>query len=49
MAYYLFRGRMSKQSIEAMVKNPQSRTEAAQAIIEAAGEWPSGQRGQSMT
>ena len=37
MAYYLFRGRMSKQSIEAMVKNPQSRTEAAQAIIEAAG------------
>ena len=37
MAYYLWRGRMSKNSIAAMVKNPQSRTEAAQAIIEAAG------------
>ena len=37
MAYYLWRGRMSKGSLEAMVKNPHSRTEAAAAIIEAAG------------
>ena len=37
MAYYLWRARMSKASIEAMVSNPQSRPGPAQAIIEAAG------------
>lgn len=37
MAYYLWQGRLSKDSIEAMVQNPQSRTEAARSIIEAAG------------
>ena len=37
MAYYLWRGRLSQKSIEAMVTNPQSRTEAAQTIVEAAG------------
>ena len=37
MPYYLVRGRMSKASVEAIVKNPQSRTEAATAVVSAAG------------
>ena len=37
MPHYLIRGRMSRASISAIVKNPQNRTEAAGAIISAAG------------
>jgi len=37
MPHYLIRGRMSRASVSAIVKNPQNRTEAAGAIISAAG------------
>ncbi len=37
MAYYLWRARMAKSSIEALVSNPQDRTDAARTAIEAAG------------
>ena len=37
MAFYLWRARMTKASIEALVSNPQDRTAAASTAIEAAG------------
>ena len=37
MPHYLLRGRMSRASVSAIVKNPQNRIEAAGAVISAAG------------
>ncbi len=37
MAYYMFQGRYSVESIQAMVKNPQDREKAAKDLIESMG------------
>ncbi|MEM7464019.1 MAG: GYD domain-containing protein [Pseudomonadota bacterium] len=37
MAYYMFQGRYTTESIRAMVENPQDREKAAKALIEVMG------------